>query len=264
LWLSFLDTFGAPLIVGNVPSYEDFTQAMIKQHVRSAVGYQGTPGDKISVIQPSTPAEFERLENALISRVERLILGQNLTSNISGSSGSRAAAQVHDLVRKDKRNADVRMVTPTAQRWIDSLCRLNNFAPHTFVMGDDTGLELDRAQRDATLLPVLEAAGFKLVREYFTDRYDLKDKDLADAPVLDTTQGTEPLPKPPSSPALSQNLAAWDSLTLEAIRSAVTTARDPSDLDERLQVLFDTKPAEFAAVKTVAHTAANVLGFLHE
>lgn len=178
MWLQFLETFGEPIILGAVSNYEDFVEAMTAQGVRSTVAWQSATGeDKVETISASTPGEFERLENAIIRRVQKLILGQTLTSDV-GANGSYAVAAIHNEVRNDKRRADMRMVQTAGQKLVDNLALLNNFKGYRFVMSDDAGLEMHRAQRDSVLMPVLTSSGFKLTRDYFESCYDYQNTDL--------------------------------------------------------------------------------------
>lgn len=190
MWLQFLETFGEPIILGAVANYEEFVEAMTAQGVRSTVAWQSVTGeDKIETISASTPGEFERLENAIIRRAQKLILGQTLTSDV-GANGSYAVAAIHNEVRNDKRRADMRMVQTAGQKLVDNLSVLNGFDGYRFVMADDAGLEMHRAQRDSVIMPVLTSSGFKLSRDYFESNYDYQDTDLVEVEVEDDSTDT--------------------------------------------------------------------------
>jgi len=190
MWLNFLETFGEPIILGQVRNYKDFVEAMVAQGVRSTVAWESIDGeDKVQPITASTPGEFDRLEQAILRRIQKLILGQTLTSDV-GSNGSYAVAAIHNEVRNDKRRADMRMVQRTGQQLVNNLAILNGVEPPKFVMADDSGLEMSRAQRDSVLMPVLAASGFKLSRNYFETKFDYDNDDIedkeADPPVNDS------------------------------------------------------------------------------
>lgn len=184
LWLSFLETFGEPIILGQMADYESFVKAMETQGVRSTVAWQSVSDtDKITTINSSTPGEFDRLEQAILRRIQKLILGQTLTSDV-GHSGSYAAAAIHNEVRNDKRRADMRMVQQIGQQLVNTLCAINGISEKLkFMMADDSGLELGRAQRDAVLAPVLNSSGFKLSRKYYLRNYDYQNEDIEDVEV---------------------------------------------------------------------------------
>jgi hypothetical protein len=190
MWLQFLETFGEPIILGAVQNYEEFVEAMTAQGVRSTVAWQSVTGDdKIETISASTPGEFERLENAIIRRAQKLILGQTLTSDI-GTHGSYAVAAIHNEVRNDKRRADLRMVQAAGQKLVDNLAILNNFDPPRFVMQDDAGLEMTRAQRDSVLVSVLQSSKLRLTKDYFLRSFDYEEKDLQDIEEEDDIEDT--------------------------------------------------------------------------
>lgn len=195
LWLQFMETFGEPIVLGQMADYDSFVEAMVTQGVRSTIGFQSvSENDKITTINASTPGEFERLENAILRRIQKLILGQTLTSDV-GSNGSYAVAAIHNEVRNDKRRADMRMVQATGQRLVDILCEINRLQYHQFIMSDDAGLELHRAQRDAVLVPVLAASGLTLSKEYLTDRYDFITEDFEEKEVIHALEGGTPSDK---------------------------------------------------------------------
>jgi phage gp29-like protein len=184
MWLSFLETFGEPIILGSVRNYRDFVEAMQAQGVRSTVAWESVGGDdKIETITASTPGEFDRLEQAILRRVQKLILGQTLTSDV-GSNGSYAVAAIHNEVRNDKRRADMRKVMATGQQLVNNLCLINGIKDvPKFVMADDSGLETSRAQRDAILAPVLKISGLQLTKEYYLRNFDYTDKDIEEGIV---------------------------------------------------------------------------------
>ena len=185
MWLQFLETFGEPIILGAVQNYQDFVDAMTAQGVRSTVAWQSVTGDdKIETISASTPGEFERLENAILKRVQKLILGQTLTSDV-GQNGSYAVAAIHNEVRNDKRRADLRMVQSAGQKLVDSLAAINGIEAPRFVMADDAGLEMSRAQRDAVLINVLKGSGLSLTKDYFLRSFDYEERDLQENETMD-------------------------------------------------------------------------------
>lgn len=191
LWLAFLETFGAPIVLGQVSQYDDFVSAMAKQGVRSTVAWESTNDtDNISTINASTAGEFERLEKAIIRRVQKLILGQTLTSDV-GTSGSYAVAAIHNEVRNDKRRADIRLQTRVCQQLVNSICAVNKWQAPKFLMMDDSGLEISRAQRDNILVNVLGSSDIRLNKSYFLNRYDLRPEDIEDIKNSNpTTQST--------------------------------------------------------------------------
>ena len=178
-WLKFVERFGTPILLGKVFNPTGFVETMNASGFETAFGV--STEEDVQALMASHGGELERMQEQLIRVIQRVILGQTLTSDVGGS-GSYAAAKVHDLVRAYKRNADVRLIKSSLQAWINRIViALNHATPLLLVMADDTGLEADRAARDGLLLPLLTASGFCLSKDYFTDRYDLRATDLDDA-----------------------------------------------------------------------------------
>lgn len=302
MWLKFLETFGQPIVIGRVFDYNGFVAAMQKQGVRSVIGWQGRADDSVQTINASNPGEFERLEIAVTKRVQKLILGQTLTSDV-GSSGSYAAATVHNDVRHDKTLADSRTAVHTIQRIVDTLADLNGLPRHRFVMADDIGLESERATRDAALVPVLQASGLKLTPNYFLDRYDYREDDIeeieepdaaepspempGDAPVVEEGPDSPDEPSPTDVQASAKILTMaspkftktqqeiedlGDALMHEApanpldpdrLRDAIMGATDESDLRERLLVVWENGPdQEFTDTLEKAAFMARIIGYV--
>ena len=167
-WMRFLERFAEPLLLGQVFDPSGFVTALQGMGLEAVVGVGKE--ESISAVTPGAAGEFEKVEMALGRRIQKLILGQTLTSEV-GDTGSYAAAQVHNEVRQDKRNADLRLVTQTAQRLVEALWTLNALPglPPRFVLADDTGLEIARAERDAKLV---QAGVLRLTEAYLLDRYD--------------------------------------------------------------------------------------------
>ena len=225
LWMNFLETFSQPIIVGQTINYEAFVEAMKAQGVRSAIGFQASDQDtKITTIQASQSGEFSRLDDAVTQRIQKLILGQTLTSQMSASGGSYAAAEVHNEIRHDKRNADIRLATKTLQKVVDTLVALNRLnGAFEFILSDDTGLEMGRAERDATLVPVFAQSGITLTRDYFINKFDYDQDDLTETvqPIPVTTEGSGGAPSP--SGTEDQDTADEQDTTAPANPNMVTT-----------------------------------------
>jgi len=155
-WVKFLERFGSPLLVGKVGTsnrkQEDIdamTSALLNAHAQSVISINkeddvATVGTNFSGAGSSA---FEAFDNVLTRRIQKVVLGQTLTSSTDGG-GSRALGEVHNDVRLDKRNSDLRMITPTIQELIDALCLLNNFEKHTIILGGEQDLKVAVDERD--------------------------------------------------------------------------------------------------------------------
>jgi phage gp29-like protein len=284
LWLDFLDTFGAPIVIGKTPSYDSFVTAMQAQGVRRVVAWQQTQeNESVDTITASQAGEFERLNSALERSIQRVVLGQTLTSDV-GKSGSYAAAQVHNEVRDDKRRADIRLVVAVVQQLIGALWSINGFpgmAP-TFCMQDDVGLEKERADRDAVLA---EKLGVRFKPAYVAQAYGFEEDDFeipepvalpapgapaSGAGPEDDQLAAKSTPRfTPQQQVIEREVAelldgeVGPGVDLDGLRSAIRGAKDPADLEARLLTLLDEDDGRFADLLSRAHFAATVLGYVH-
>src|SRR5271167_796659 len=122
-WVTFAEVFGQPLRVGK---YHPGASEQDKQALLSAVSRIGS--DAAAIIPESMVIEFtEAHQNGsselyqtfcqyLDAQVSKAVLGQTLTTEMPRSGGSRAAAQVHEGVRRDILNADARRLAATLAR----------------------------------------------------------------------------------------------------------------------------------------------------
>jgi len=123
-WVTFAEVFGQPLRLGK---YSPGATEADKQALLSAVANIGT--DAAAIIPESMLIEFvetrgsagaevyERFCEYLDKQVSKAVLGQTLTTETPrDGGGSRAAAQVHDAVRRDIMESDARRFGATLTR----------------------------------------------------------------------------------------------------------------------------------------------------
>lgn len=193
-WGQFLERFGQPLLVGKSSDPGKMVRALIRCHQDAAIGVGNN--DSVEAIEPSTTGEaFDKLEAAVVRRFQKVILGQTLTSDTGkNGGGSYALGQVHADVKEGLRKADIRLVRRTAQNVVNALCALNGVTKDIpeIVFADDAGLEAARATRDKDLSTI----GVKFTKEYFLDRYDLREDDFELGPPKSST----PPPGQPGQP----------------------------------------------------------------
>ena len=282
-WVKWLERFGTPMLVGETQGDAKAMATALASAVQDAVAAVGM-GDKVSIAEAKGQGgAFEGFERATCARIQKLILGQTLTTDSggsSGSSGSYALGNVHNEVRIDRRNADIRMCRGVVQRLIGVLWALNKFTPGKepkFVLEDDTGLEADRAERDAKLG---QYCGVHFTTEYLTRVYDFEDGDIE---VPDPNEAPPAAPggnaPTPAARASSQRftpqqqvvedgvakllLDAPTPLEVRKLRSAVLGAKDFADVAARLALLVDDQAPEYRELLARAQFAATVLGFVH-
>lgn len=274
-WAKFLERFGSPMLLGKTGGdVREMNSALLSAHGSAVVSVDEK--DSVEVLGGSTGNNgqaFDTFENALVRRINKVILGQTLTSGTDGS-GSRALGQVHNEVRTDKRDSDIQLVLPTIQRLVNALCLINGFEPHEVLLADGKGLEVARAARDKTLSEV----GVKFTRKYFEDEYNLEAEYFeleSDKPAPAKTFSALPQQKF-SFKASSQkitpqqqevdNLAPsqYSLLDPDQIKRIVADSETPEQLTEKLFAAIPDAPLEqFNEVLARALYTADVLGYKH-
>lgn len=285
-WMRYLERFADPLLLAKVGDPESFVEFVkTKLGMDAVIAVNADRNEDLKAVTASGASEFRALEQALQQRIQKVILGQTLTSQVDGQ-GSYAAAKVHNEVREDKRIADIRIVARTAQRLVNALWELNGFAgdPPEFCMEDESGLELERAERDERLV----GAGIvKLTEQYLLDRYDFNEGDFEIPAEKPAGEGAEPPREDAKASAraglflasgkrggFTEDQAAAESLIAEAaalasspipadrIRAAIAEASAPEEIAAKLADVYKgSDPAEFREILERALFAADVLGY---
>lgn len=282
-WSLFIERFAQPLMLGKTDGDLNEFSTRLAAAVRGAA-IATTTLDTVEAVNSSNTGEsFVKMHGEINATIQKLILGQTLTSEV-GKSGSFAAAKVHADVQEEQRNADIRLAIKAAQSLVNTLAQLNGFEAPAFNMGDDTGLEMERAQRDALLV---EKGVLKLTEDYLLTRYDYEpgDFEMVDAvkqdqntPLtqqtnnfsagfrLNAIKGPVFTPEQQAVEALAdQTLAALGSpIKAELIASAIRAAKSPEDLEQRLAlILSEADVSEFSRVLEKSLFACDVMGYAH-
>lgn len=188
-WGKFLERFGSPLLVGKTKKPQEMLNALLLAHSQSVMAVDREDGvEAVGAGQGATGQAFDLFEAAVIRRIQKVVLGQTLTSGTDHGSGNRALGQVHDAVRRDKRDSDIELVTPTLQKAADALCEVNGWPKVKVEFKDETGLNADQAARDKDLY----AIGVRFEDAYIQTAYDLRAEDFSmssEAPLGVTPPG---------------------------------------------------------------------------
>jgi len=175
-WMRWLARYGTPPLIGEgtANQLDTLRDALVSAVDAAAVAVP--EGTNVTVANAAAGANhFPEFEMAVTKRIQKMILGQTLTTDV-GKTGSFAAAKVHDGVRDDKRLSDAKLISGTVQQMVDALVALNGLQPVTFVMEDERKLNADRASRDAELA---NAGIVSFTEEYLLRAYDFEKGDFA-------------------------------------------------------------------------------------
>jgi len=289
MWAKHMERVAIPFLYGKTDSDRNSAITALSAAVQDAVFVSGTR-DELTALNMGTGGNtlFPDFETAVTRRIKMAILGQTLTSGTDGGSGNRALGQVHNEVRLEKKQADVKLLTQAVQRIADALAAINGMEPPTFVMEDGSGLEMERAARDKILV---DAGMVKFTPDYIKDKYDLLDTDFTvpDTPTaVAQGQGADTANAAMSAKAtiklvdgvhdskprftagqqaiedeIDRTLGNFTSpITHKAIASAIAGATSTEDLIERLGVAMqDSSDAQFRQTLERAMFAADLMGY---
>ena len=274
-WAKFVEKFGLPMLVGKTAGKTtDMRDALLRAHASSVIALSGTDSVEIQTANSNGNASqtFETFDKNLERRIQKVILGQTLTSGTDGS-GSRALGDVHLEVQNSKYKADVRMIMPTIQAIIKALCDLNGWERHRVIIGEEKSLEEPKADRDVKL----KNAGAALTPQYFKREYGLEDGDVIEQPQTAFNQFTA-LPRQafnfkatanklsPEQQEVEELTDGQDELQLlkpDQVKELVFKSDSPESLAYNLmQLIPDATQTQFTANLDQALYAADVLGYV--
>lgn len=279
-WAKFLERFGSPLMVGKSNDTAVMLEALLNIHSSAAASINKE--DEISAVTTNgsgSSGAFEAFEAASLRRIQKVVLGQTLTSGTDGGSGNRALGDVHNDVRMTKRNSDLKLLTTVCQWFVNVLCKYNGFEPHQITFPTDAGIDAARAKRDNDL----HTLGVRFNRTYFEDQYNLKPSHF-DVDAVADNRATVPVQASlPTNRAMifadqitpeQTELDAVSDLALtkgntpirhHEILAAIEAAEDEADLSKRLMALVEKSADGNAFADDVAGAAflAEVMGYVH-
>ena len=184
----FLERAGIPLLVGKSTDTQRMGAALSRAHANSVIAVDRDDSvDLLSNGGANQGNAFDVFEAAVVRRIEKLILGQTLTSGTDGGSGNRALGDVHNDVRGDKKFADIEREKVGIQTLVKALCELNEYPILSVAYSGAVDLDADRAARDAILT---EKLGVEFSDTYISSKYSLESDDFTRR-----TAATAPLPQ---------------------------------------------------------------------
>lgn len=207
-WMGFLEVFGMPLRVGKYdPSAsEKDKEALFRALVSIASDAAGLiPSNaEIEFVEAGKASGasgdvFERLVAFAERSMSKAVLGQTLTTDTTGGTGTYAAGQVHNEVRHDLRNSDAKAVAQTLGRdLIRPIVGFNLGWDRTArlpYIEFDTAEPEDLSSLANTYAVLREKVGLPIGRAHVYERFGIPapedDEELVDGPA-----GAQPAPSP--------------------------------------------------------------------
>lgn len=214
-WAKFLEQAAVPLLVGKTIGDKEGLLGVLRSVTQGpALAINDTDTLDALDLPGNSANKFTEFEIACVRRIQRLILGQTLTSGTDGGSGNRALGQVHNEVRMDKKRADVAMLSAHIQCMANMLAALNGMDTPKFIMEDGSGLERERADRDKVLT---DAGMLRFTPEYLREKYGLEESDFT---VPDPASTTAAAPQPAGFASGTPKLTAEQTSAINTYLSA--------------------------------------------
>lgn len=282
-YMKFLERWGSPF----THIKTDMTNDELKKTLQGLAASKRptavvTPKDVdiLSIEASSNGSVFDQFTKAVNDRINRVVLGQTLTSS-TGDTGSLALGQVHNEVRLDKKKFDCDLIRDTMQRCIDALFYINGFTGDIpqFIFVDPKGMQKELADRDR----VLKDLGVSFNDKYFEEIYDLDPNHFE---VKETVTGfgfddqtmfkdmglkkhsckfihaDDPMVKSQVSLENEMIELSQNSFSKEELRAAIKSATSEKDLQEKLAILMEKDSGNFEQVLTKALYMAKIKGFV--
>jgi len=192
----FLEIYGIPVRIGKYPSGASEKEKMTLLRALVGIGHNAAgiipAGMELDFLDAATgdPKAFELMLNWCERTQSKVILGATLTSGADGKSSTNALGNVHNEVRKDLRDSDIRQVGSTITRdLLYPLVVLNGLAPDGMrrcpVFRLDVG-ETEDIKVYAEALPKLVNVGFQIPVQWAQEKVGIPQPEDGE-PVLQAT-----------------------------------------------------------------------------
>ena len=192
----FLEIYGIPVRIGKYPSGASEKEKMTLLRALVGIGHNAAgiipAGMELDFLDAATgdPKAFELMLNWCERTQSKVILGGTLTSGADGKSSTNALGNVHNEVRKDLRDSDIRQVGSTITRdLLYPLAVLNGLAPDGMrrcpVFRLDVG-ETEDIKVYAEALPKLVNVGFQIPVQWAQEKVGIPQPEAGE-PVLQAT-----------------------------------------------------------------------------
>ena len=300
----FLEIYGIPVRIGKYPSGASEKEKMTLLRALVGIGHNAAgiipAGMELDFLDAATgdPKAFELMLNWCERTQSKVILGGTLTSGADGKSSTNALGNVHNEVRKDLRDSDIRQVGSTITRdLLYPLALLNGLAPDGMrrcsVFQLDVG-ETEDIKVYAEALPKLVDIGVQIPVQWAQEKLGIPQPEDGE-PVLQATSpamwrqgmaattGRVPFPGhlwgvaaaagqlpagqlPPSpqtamQPQLAANIKAPAAAWVDKIRELVSQATSLEQIRDGIAALDPNMSLDdYAAAMAEALAAAHLAG----
>lgn len=167
-WMEFLERFGSPWAVAKTDSDPEALASEVFQMLNGDSAVIDKE-EELDLIQPKTKANYNEIIDYLDNQIRNVILGANLTSQVS--SGSLAATQSHNQIRKDLAEQDAKIVLFILNKAMKFFKEINGFKDELFVQFfNESDPKSELCERDLKLFNM----GFNFNEEYLKNTYNIE------------------------------------------------------------------------------------------
>lgn len=197
----FLEIYGIPVRVGKYPPNASEREKMTLLRALVGIGHNAAgiipQGMELDFLDAASgdPKAFELMITWCERTQSKVILGGTLTSGADGKSSTNALGNIHNEVRKDLRDGDIRQINSTISRdLVYPIAALNGLAPGGIrrcpVFRLNVGETEDMAAY-ADALPKLVGIGLQIPVQWAQEKLGIPQPE-AGQPVLAVAQPTMP------------------------------------------------------------------------
>ena len=290
----FLEIYGIPLRIGKYPSSASEKDKAMLLRALASIGHNAAgivpEGMLLEFKDAATgdPKAFELMMSWCEKNQSKVILGGTLTSGADGKSSTNALGNIHNEVRKDLRDGDVRQLDRTLTRdLVYAVAALNGLAPDGLRRCPQFKLnaqETEDLTAYAQALPQLVGIGVQPTVKWAHEKLGIPMPQAGEAvltppgnapgllgqagpPALAALTALPSLPTPALTPPVAMQAQLADQVEaatapwLASIRQLVETAASLEDIRDGLEQLIPNMTlAQYAQAMGEALAAAQLAG----
>lgn len=266
-WFRFLEKFGSPWAIAKT-SYEPDEMAAEVQAMLSGDSAVIDTDEEITLVQPTSNVDFNRLPAYLDNQISKAILGANLTSDVK--EGSYAAAKTHNEIREDLAANDGKILVFVMNKAISFFKEINGYNGEFYAkLFDEDAPNTERAARDKTLYDM----GFTPTKKYITSAYNIELDDNEQAQEKDRNfkaNKANLTALKGSLKALDRFDKATDEMDIEdgeieaALNKLIASSETYEEAFDKLYELYDLPFEKLEPLMFKAVANAQMLGYLDE